>query len=264
MGRVTARGFFVETLRSLGLTLERAGTVSVYVAAGAMRLAMLERHIRDDWGLFGAQQPEQDISSGLFPWEREFYAPFLQTGDTILVVGCGGGRDLLSLREMGYRADGIDPSPECVAQARARLAARGVDAGLFVGRIETFPLPRRFDIFVFSWFCYSYIPQRRTRIEVLRRVKDHLRPDGRILITYLRRDPAPRRLPVQLARLASRLSGSDWRPEYGDVVSARHDAPVVHYEHRFAADEIEAEAEAAGLSMKFHEHAGNGNLVLTA
>lgn len=69
---------------------------------------------------------------------------------------------------------------------------------------------------------------------------------------------------MQLAQLASRLSGSDWRPEYGDVVAARLDAPVVHYQHRFADDEIEAEAEAAGLSVKFHERAGDVSLVLTA
>jgi SAM-dependent methyltransferase len=85
---------------------------------------------------------------------------------------------------------------------------------------------------------------------------------GRILISYVLAAPAARRLPWQLARLAARLSRSDWRPEYGDVFLPRADTGCIHYEHRFRPEEIEAEARDAGLAVTGHEHDGDGNLAL--
>jgi hypothetical protein len=50
-------------------------------------------------------------------------------------------------------------------------------------------LPRRFDAFVFSAFCYSLIPHADARVAVLRRVTEHLTPGGRLLISYIPCDP---------------------------------------------------------------------------
>ena len=258
------RGLLVGALCGVAVTLERAGTVCIYAAAGLMRRETLERHICGDWHQFGVRQSEREIASGLFDWEREFFAPFLKAGDAILVVGCGSGRDLIALRQLGYQADGLDPVPECVALTRERLAKLGLGADVYTDRIETLALPRRFDVFMFSWFCYGYIPRRRTRIEILRKVKEHLLSDGRILISYIPCDPPPRPILARLARLVARLSGSDWRPEDRDFFLARHDAPLVHYEHRFFPDEIEAEAREAGLRVAFHARPVDGTLVLTA
>ena len=94
-------------------------------------------------------------------------------------------------------------------------------------------------------------------------MKEHLLLDGRILISYIPCDHPPRPLLARLARLVSRLGGSDWRPEDRDVVRARHDGPFIHYEHRFLADEIAAEAAEAGLTVVFHD-ADGGRLVLGA
>ena len=53
---------------------------------------------------------------------------------------------------------------------------------------------------------------------------------------------------IQLARFAARVTGSDWRPELGDVVLPVHPArPLFHDEHPFGPGEIEREASAAGL-----------------
>ena len=223
------RGLVVSALSGLARTLERGATVVSYVAGGALRL--------DDQ---------------------------LRPGDRILVVGCGSGRDLLALRELGWEADGLEPVAACAALAGQRLAKRGVVADVRVGAIETATLARDYDAFVFSWFCYSYIPLRARRVAALSRVRSRLAPGGRVLVSYLGARPPLRRLPWRLARLASRVSGSDWRPEYGDVFSARHDSGAIHYEHHFQPGELEREARAAGLALAFHEEAGDGNAVLVA
>jgi hypothetical protein len=83
-----------------------------------------------------------------------------------------------------------------------------------------------------------------------------------VLISYIRAEPAPRRSLWRLARAAASLTRSDWRPEYGDVFAARAHNGRIHYEHRFTAAEIEAEAAEAGLTVAFHDDVGDGNLVL--
>lgn len=154
--------------------------------------------------------------------------------------------------------------PWCVARARAVLQSRGLEAPVYTGAIEATDVPGVFDVFIFSWFCYSLIPQSATRIDMLRKLRDHVTSGGRILISYEPATSAPRRLPIRLARLAAWLSGSDWRLEDGDVVRlSSSSGHIEHYEHRFTPDGLEDEARAAGLKVAFHEGAEVSRAVLT-
>jgi SAM-dependent methyltransferase len=256
------RRLLVAALVALARTLDRGVTVTTFVAAGLLRLDTLGRHMGENWRQFGTTQSEADVAAGLFHWEQAFYGRFLTPGERVLIVGCGSGRDLLALLEQGYRAEGLEPVAVCADQARARLASRGLAAEVFTADITTAVLTGRYDAIVFSWLCYSYIPLRARRVAVLRKVKDHLAPGGRILISYVPAQPPPRRLPWRLARLASQLSRADWRPEHGDVFIARPDTGCIHYEHQFTTAEIEAEVRAAGLAPALHEPGPDGNLAL--
>ncbi len=250
-------------LYQCGRMLERVATLWFYAAAGALRLADLRAAIQREWDRSGEPEWGGYIASGLMNWERDFYLSFLKPDDRVLVVGCGTGRDLLALLQLGYRAEGLDVAPGCTATAGRFLQNRGFHTPVYTGAIETFDLPRRFDAFIFSWFCYSYIPQSETRIRVLRKLRDHLNPGGRILVSYNPGKRAPRRLPIRLTQLVAWLSRSDWRPEYGDHVSiqGRH---ILHYEHQFTREELEGEARAAGWSVAFHETAEESRAVLAA
>jgi SAM-dependent methyltransferase len=256
------RRLLVGAACGLARTLDRGVTASTFLAAGLLRFADLERHMAANWRHFGLNQTEADVAAGLFQWEQEFYGRFLRSGDRVLVVGCGSGRDLVALLEQGYRAEGLEPVAACADLARTRVARRGLTATIHTADITTARLDERFDAVIFSWFCYSYIPLRARRLAVLGGVRGRLAPGGRILISYVRAQPAPRRLPWRLARLASRISLADWRPEYGDVFAARSETGRIHFEHRFAPAEIEAEAAAARLAVAFHEHPTDGNIAL--
>jgi SAM-dependent methyltransferase len=253
----------VGALAGLARALDRGVTASTFLAAGLLRLDALGDHAAENWQHFGLAQTEADIAAGLFEWETTFYGRFLRPGDRVLLVGCGSGRDLVALLAQGHRVEGLEPVAACAALARERVARHGLSAEIHVVDITTAaPPPGIFDVVIFSWFCYSYIPLRARRIAVLGTVREHLGPGGRILISYVLGAPAPRRLPWQLARLAAQVSRNDWRPEYGDVFLARHDTGRIHFEHRFQPDEIEHEARAAGLAVAFHEHPSDGNIAL--
>ena len=133
------------------------------------------------------------------------------------------------------------------ATARRHLEQRGLSADIIEGFFEDVALPDRFDVIIFSYCCYSYIPDSRRRIAALRKAADHLTARGRILVSYLTEQSGDPLL-MQLARIAAAVSGSDWRPERGDVVHPVDAAePLFHYEHQFQPGEIESEALAAGL-----------------
>jgi len=231
-----------------------------------MRLEDLRRAIRLEWRVFGMTEGVGNPAFSLMPWEDDLYSRFLKPLDSVLVVGCGTGRDLVALLKRGYRVDGLDVVPACTDVARRNLETQGLRAELHTGDIETIPLPRTYDVFIFSWFCYSYIPQADSRIHVLRKVVAHLNPEGRILLSYVPRDPARRHLPVHVARLMARLSGSDWQPEYGDLIATSTRADVrgliTHYVHEFLPQELEDEARAAGLAVIFHQRGNEGLAVL--
>jgi len=242
--------------------LELAGRASLYVAAGTLRLEDLRGAIASAWEEFGRK--ESYILSGLMPWETALYDRFLKPADRILVVGCGTGRDLIALVKLGYRAEGLEVGPRIVTVARRMLETAGLRAELYTGPIEAVALPGSFDAFIFSWFCYCYIPQTDTRIGVLRKVKTHLNPGGRILISHIPAERPRRSLPIRLTRLVGRISGSDWRPEPGDVVTPGGGGwRRIHYEHQFQDGELEEEARAAGLTIVLCEKGDIGTAVLT-
>jgi len=257
------RRLLVGSLLGLASTLERSVTVTTYLAAGLLRFDALSRHMAENWRHYGVTQTESDIADGLLNWERSFYGRFMTPGERVLIVGCGGGRDLLPLLEQGYRAEGLEPVAVCAAMARERVASRGLAATVYTADIVTAVLNGRYDVVIFSWLCYSYIPLRARRVAVLHKTREHLADGGRVLIPYALAPPAPRRLPWRLAQLTARLSRADWRPEDGDVFSPRLGTGTIHYEHQFQPAEIEAEAHAAGLSVAFHEHTSDGTIVLT-
>jgi SAM-dependent methyltransferase len=245
-------------LQRVARGLELASRAFGYLAAGVLRPADLGWAVAQRWQNFGIE--ESHVLSGLMPWEQEFYSRFLTPEDDILLVGCGSGRDLIALLRAGHRVQGLEVAPRAAAVARAMLEKHGLAAPVATGRIEDAPLAQSFDAYVFSWYCYSYIPLRHARIAALQRVRDHLKPGGRILISYLVADGAPRRLPRALTTLVARLTRSGWRPAPTDVISP--DARGIHFEHQFCPDELEAEARAAGLSVAFDEIKEHGVAVL--
>jgi SAM-dependent methyltransferase len=248
---------FARTLPSRAAGIARP---LIYVAAGLLTTEQLATFSGRRWSDFGADRTH--VLSGLEPWEADFYARFLRVGDRVLVVGCGSGREIIALRRQGYRADGVDPATAAVGRARAMLAELGVDAEVYVGSMESAPPTGRWDACVFSWRCYSYIPECARRVTALRAARERVGAEGQILVSYVRRNAPPRRLPRMLAALIARLSGSARRPEATDVIAL--ESGGLHFEHQFLAGELEAEAREAGLRILDRDDGEEATAVLVA
>jgi SAM-dependent methyltransferase len=234
-------------LFGLGRLFGRASRVLNHLAAGTLRIRDLRMGIEHSWEHFAAS--DAAVAGGLMCWEEELVGRFVNPDADILLVGSGHGRDLIALAGKGYRVMGVEPARRAIAAARRHLEERGLCADIIEGFFEDVALPRRFDVIIFSYCCYSFIPGSRRRIAALRKAAAHLTAGGRILISYLS-EQSGHPLLIQCARFAAAVSRSDWRPERGDIVHPVHTTqPLFHYEHPFRRGEIDAEVVGAGLRI---------------
>lgn len=228
-----------------GRLFARATRVLNHLAAGTLTISQLRVGIERTWEEFSAR--DADIAAGLTRWEAQMIARFVTRDDDVLLVGSGPGRDLVALTGLGYRVTAVEPARRAIATCRRQLEMRNLSADIIEGFFEDVALPRRFDVIIFSGCCYNFIPQSARRIAALRKAGEHLTAPGRILVNYMTERSGHPML-IRLAGLAAAVTGSDWRPEPGDIVLPVDPArPLFHYEHPFKPGEIEAEAAAAGL-----------------
>ena len=241
------RAFAYDVLLASAHALYKAGNGCVFTAAGLLG--------RDELQAASVAQDRRfnvsanDVDAGLSLAETRFYSRHLRAGDRILLAGSGTGRDLIGLRRLGYEVTGVEPSAEVVEIARQHLDRLGMSAPMLTGLIQTVDLSGPYNVVIFSNGCYSLIQGTAMRVAALRRVAQHLAPDGRILVSY-----PPRRSQSMLGRwltsAAARMSGAGWTPEAGDTfVPDVHTRGAIGFQHKFAPFEFAHECEAAGLTL---------------
>jgi len=239
------RGLFL-----LSRQIDRMGRGLAYVALGTLRLDELRAGMARSFGEFFVD--EADITSGFMAWESEVVSQFVRPDDRVLVIGSGSGRDLLAFAELGCRVTGVEPAAASAAIANRVLAARGLTVPVVQEFFEDAPLHGPFDFISFSWFCYSYTPEMRRRVEALRKAARLLAPSGRIMVSCIVRAEVPSSRLMRLQRWVAGLCRSDWQLETGDtIVPIRWSADVFRYEHVFTPGEFDREAASAELGIVY-------------
>jgi len=227
----------------------------LYLAAGLLREDELQADSEARWLAFAVSVDDAD--AGLDAEEREFYLRFARLGDRILLVGSGGGRDLIALHRLGYRVAGVEQVGALVELSRRRAMDRGFTIPVEAGTIQT-ALPREsYDVVIFSLGCYSYLRGSVGRMATLTRLASTLNPGGRVVLSYHPRS-GQRQMATTLTRLTSTLSFAGWAPESGDVFSRDYAAPeVLRFHHEFAPNEVSRECARAGLQIVTDEPHGS-------
>jgi SAM-dependent methyltransferase len=230
-----------------GRFFARAQTVFNHLAAGTLSVADLRTGTTYLWERDEAR--DDAVAAGLMPWEEDLVSRFLRPQSSVLLVGSGPGRDLIALVAQGYKVTGVEPAARALTTARKHLERRGLSADLIEGYFEDVDVAKVFDVIIFSYCCYSFIPESARRIDVLRKAAAHLGEGGRVIISYMVHRSGHPAL-MQLARLTAAITGSGWHPERGDALQSLDAArPLFYYEHSFQPGEIEAEAAAAGFAV---------------
>jgi hypothetical protein len=183
---------------------------------------------------------------GLFDWEEDVVKRHFSRCRRLLVLGAGGGREVISLARMGYEVAGFECNRLLVEAARDILARAGVDRSASVAWLARDAAPEsseRFNGVIVGWSAYMLIFGRQRRIRFLDGLRAQVAADGPLLISFFTRSGDSPRLRA-IARVANAIRRLLRRPlvEVGDDL-----AP--NYLHRFTADEVEAELRESGFRL---------------
>jgi len=108
------------------------------------------------------------------------YATFLQylkTGDTILDVGCGSGRDSLYFKKCGYKVTAFDASIEMVNRSTKLLGQKVIHS--------TFEDYHTVESFNGIWACASLLHVKRNKVSsVVQKLGATLKPAGVFYLSF--------------------------------------------------------------------------------
>ena len=190
---------------------------------------------------------------GLFPWEETALEAFGECR-RVLVIGAGGGREVLALARRGHVVEGYECNAALVEYAAEFLPRQACHAPVRHLPRDEVPAPGEpFDGIVLGWSAYTLIPGRAHRIHLLRRLRALVRPGGPVLLSFFTRAGGGPRFRVSAAvangiRTVLRRE----RVETGDALAPN----FVHY---FSAEEIAAELREAGwVPQRFTPHGSGG------
>jgi ubiquinone/menaquinone biosynthesis C-methylase UbiE len=108
----------------------------------------------------------------------------------LLDLGCGAGRHLIALHQLGFRSlTGLDLSEELLQVAKERLIAAGAsDVKLLCRDMRYLPQQEHFAVVLSLFTTFGYFAQDEENAAVLRSVYQGLQPQGKFLIDYINRE----------------------------------------------------------------------------
>jgi SAM-dependent methyltransferase len=187
-----------------------------------------------------------DLDAGLLARVRERVSP----KGRVLVVGSGVGRECFALAAAGWRVLGVEFAPAMIGLSRKRAADRGLDVDFRLADIREHVLDHAsLDGIFFTYDVYSFLPHRRERIALLRRLRSWLRPGGVVFLSARRVLSRYDRLILSLQWLALSRTGeaewgdshTRWIPNDGELHRS--------FIHVFSTRQLRAETTAAGFDM---------------
>jgi SAM-dependent methyltransferase len=99
------------------------------------------------------------------------------SGQTVLDLGFGDGRNLLLLHNLGFAISGVEISEEITRDVTSRMRERGITTDLRVGSNARIPFDTQFDCVVACHACY-YVEQGTSFDNNLAELRRVLKPDG--------------------------------------------------------------------------------------
>jgi SAM-dependent methyltransferase len=171
-------------------------------------------HNRATW-----THPEQALS-GFDDIERSLLERLPVKKGRAMVLGVGGGRDVLALAREGFDITGIDFVQELMAVAEQLAAAHQIK---FEGSVQDItrlqPLPALFELVWFSKGMYSAVPTRERRIRLLSTIRRALKPGGCCVCQYRIGSPLRFSVKVEAARrLMAAITAGNRSFEAGDIL----------------------------------------------
>lgn len=160
------------------------------------------------------------IEEGLEDREQVVLEKLPREKGRILVLASGGGREAVFLSQAGYDVTVIDYVPEMVEKAVENARKKGVRILSLVQDMSKLKVAREsFDVVWLFRGMYSSILGRRRRLEMLRRIRKALKPQGIFVCQFFWKTKGwDSPLIYSLKKLLAFLTMGNFWYENGDVL----------------------------------------------
>ena len=176
-------------------------------------------------------------------------------------VGCGSGRFVRFLADLGVRVFGVDRSPAMIRLAR--MHNRGNGSVFLLQDMRRLRLPRPVDLITCNFDALNYLPALRDLEQTLRGFAANLRDGGHVIFDVIVDDPRPRRAVYRRFDLGTDRRRSTWHvleePSRGlrravlvhrgvDAAGRPRHEHEVHRQRAFALADVVRALRASGLA----------------
>lgn len=120
-----------------------------------------------------------------YPELVSFFRDFDPKG-TVLDLGCGQGRDSITLARLGYQVIGVDISKVGVAQMLSVAGKEGLDVTGIVADMYEYRIEDTIDIVLLDSMLHFYPSDREKETEFLKRIMSELRVGGMLCVLVWR------------------------------------------------------------------------------
>jgi hypothetical protein len=193
---------------------------------------------------------------GLWEWEEQALTEHFAECERLILIGAGGGREVLALLRLGYRVDGFESHPALVAAANGLLREEGYDPSVgLVQRDESPNTKATYDGIIVGWGAYMLVQSRSHRIALLKQLRARTRGQCPILLSFYWRSgtSSAYKISAFVANMIRRVTHQE-PANVGDWL-----AP--NYVHFFTRDEIASELSEGGFRLVHYSTTGYGHAV---
>jgi len=196
---------------------------------------------------------------GLWAWERAIIARYFHNCKRLLLIGAGGGREVLALRRLGYDVHGFECNSDLVHVANALLEEEGLSPRIQFAPPDMCPTGKgpqlTYDGLIVGWGAYMLIQGRNNRVALLRKMRAHVNAGAPLLISFFFRSPDARQF------LITKAAGNTLRRLLGRENIEVGDALEPEYVHYFTQEEITAELREGGFVLEYYTQVPYGHAV---
>jgi SAM-dependent methyltransferase len=116
----------------------------------------------------------------------------LPAGARVLDLCCGHGRHAVPLARLGYRVTGLDLSEVFLERGRRSAQEAGVEVEWLHGDMREIPFKGELDAVINMYTAFGYFEDEEN-LQVLRAVRNALKPGGRFLLDVIHHEGVIRR-----------------------------------------------------------------------
>lgn len=193
---------------------------------------------------------------GLFQWEKDVIERYFGHQKNLLLIGAGGGREVLALSQMGFSVDGFEYNQRLVLVANQLLESENLPVKVAVAPKDRGPESvKQYDGIIVGWGTYTHIQNRTRRISLLKQLRCQAKLNAPVLISFLVRSRDDRRF-----KLITKF-GNVLRMIFSRELLETGDDLVPDFVHFFTREEVVSELEEAGFKLEYYSSIDYGHAV---